>query len=869
MALLERENVLTALWDHLALAARGQGRLVLLRGEAGVGKTAVLSRFAGRARSVADVLVGGCDPLSTPHPLGPLVDIMAGLGVAVQRELERANGGPSRVAEVFRCVMDALGGGRPKVLIFEDVHWADEATLDLMCLLGRRIERQAAMLVASYRDDEIGPTHRLRVLLGDLAGVSAVYRCSIAPLSLHGVARLAAGRGIDTHELYRVTGGNPFFVSEVLAVGGDGLPATVAEAVVGRLGRVSPAARGVAEVVAVIGSRAPAQLVAALFDRAAAAIEGLLSAGLLQTIGSAVGFRHELARMAVLDAIPGFRRVALHGRVLDRLRADPASRDDHALLAHHAELAGDHDAVLAYAPAAAAHAAALGAHQEAAAHYGRAVRFGSALSPHQRATLLELLARECVLASQLTEGISATQAALELRRALADRLREGDNLRWLSFILWPAGRTTECNQAGQQAVRVLETLAPSRALAWAYVNMCQLSAFNQDGVAVAEDFAQRAVLLGERFEDAEVMVQARFHLAATRFLCADDGSSSDGWEDMAIARVGTLKAGLVEPAAFMAMLMGAFATLHRDNERAFPALDLLETHSLDHDIPGYLLFGRGSRAFGLVHGGWWVEAADLATSVLSHPSAPPTARILPLTVLALVRARRGDPQVWPLLDEALSLAEPSVGVSGPIRAARAEVAWLGGDEAGAQAEARGGLNVATPHTDPWITGELARWMHITGGQPPPVRCAQIFALELAGDWSLAAQAWERLGCGYDAALARLAGDVPALAQALHTFESLGARPAAAIAKARLRAQGARYGTRGPRSGTRANPHGLTTRQLEILELIGDGLTGPQIAARLHISPKTADHHVTAILAKLDVRSRVEAARKLRQRRSDH
>jgi DNA-binding CsgD family transcriptional regulator len=688
----------------------------------------------------------------------------------------------------------------------------------------------------------------LRVLLGDLAGVAPVHRCAIEPLSSHGVARLVGGRRVDTDELYRITGGNPFFVTEVLAAGGGGIPATVAEAVAGRLGRVSPTARGVAGVVAVIGSRAPVKLVAALVDEAADAIEELLGSGLLQAMGGAVGFRHELARMAVLDAIPDFRRAALHAQVLDRLRADPARRDDHALLAHHAELAGDLDAVLAHAPPAGAHAAALGAHREAAEHYGRAVRCGSSLSPHRRAVLLELLGRECVLASQLAEGINATQAAVELRRALGDRLREGDNFRWLSFILWPAGRTTECKQAGQDAVRVLETLPPSRELAWAYVNMCQLSAFNQYGVAVTEDFAQRAVVLGERFEDAEVMGQARFHLAATRFLCADDGSGDDGWEGMETARVGTLGAGLVEPAAFMAMMMGALATLHRDNERAFPALDLLETYSLDYDMPGYLVFGRGARALGLVHRGCWEEAADLATSVLGHPRTPPMARTLPLTALALIRARRGDPQVWPLLDEALSLAEPTAWTLGPVRAARAEAAWLGGDGVRAQAEARGGLDVATPHTDPWITGELARWLHIVGGWPPPVRCAQVFTLELAGDWDAAAQAWAQRGCGYDAALAQLAGDVPALAQALHAFESLGARPATAIAKARLRAQGARYGSRGPRPGTRANLHGLTTRQLEILGLVRDGLTGPQIAARLHISPKTADHHVTAILA---------------------
>lgn len=300
-------------------------------------------------------------------------------------------------------------------------------------------------------------------------------------------------------------------------------------------------------------------------------------------------------------------------------------------------------------------------------------------------------------------------------------------------------------------MRVLETLPPSRELAWAYVNMCQLSAFYEDGVAVAENFAQRAVVLVERFEDAEVIGQARFHLAATRFLCADDGSGDDGWEGMEAARVGMFEGGLVQAAAFMAMLMGAFATLHRDNERAFPVLDLLETHSLDYDMPGYLLFGRGARAFGLVHGGCWEEAADLATSVLSNFRTPPMARTLTLAALALVRARRGDPQVWPLLDEALSLAEPIVGITGPIRAARAEAAWLDGDVVRAQAEVRGGLALVTSHTDSWVTGELARWMHIAGGRPPTVRCAQVFTLELAGDWAAAAQTWTQRGCGYDAA----------------------------------------------------------------------------------------------------------------------
>jgi DNA-binding CsgD family transcriptional regulator len=392
--------------------------------------------------------------------------------------------------------------------------------------------------------------------------------------------------------------------------------------------------------------------------------------------------------------------------------------------------------------------------------------------------------------------------------------------------------------------------------------MCQLSAYDQDGVAVAEHYAARAATLGERFGNAEIVAQARFHLAATRYLCAGDDSGDGSWAEMNTARNGVLDVGLIEPATFMAMLMGLFGTLHRDHTRSFAALDQVETCSLDYDIPTYLLVSRGTRAFGLVNGGNWVQAAELATAVLAHPRPPPIARILPLTAQALVAARRGEAQVWPLLDEALGLAEPTGWILGPARAARAETAWLSGDSRRALAEAGAGLHAVAPHTDPWITGELARWLRIAGGEPPPVREPPVYALERAGDWRAAASTWAALGCGYEAALALLAGDAPALVRALETFDSLGARPAAAIAKARLRAQGASYPRGGPRPGTRANPYGLTTRQLETLELVREGLTTPQIAARLHISPKTADHHITAVLTKMDVRSRAEAARKL-------
>jgi DNA-binding CsgD family transcriptional regulator len=871
MALLERDEILADLREELTRAMSGHGRVALLRGEAGVGKTALLDRFARGAPSGVLVLLGACDPLNTPRPLGPLADVVPGLGPAAMREYERGHDSTTGVAGVFRVVMDALRAGPTKVLVFEDVHWADEATLDLMRLLGRRINDRRAMLVASYRDDEIGPTHRLRILLGDLAGVPWVRRYAVPPLSEAAVARLAAGQRRDVPELYRVTGGNPFFVTEVLASEGEGIPETVTDAVVGRLTRVSPGSRRAAEVVAVLGIPAPVHVVGGLIENTAEAIEELVGAGLLIDVRGAVAFRHELARMAVVGTVPGFRRTTLHAAVLNVLRVDPATREDSALLAHHAELAGDKDAVLTFGQRAAARAAAVGAHQEAASHYERLLRSGAPLPLPRRASLLERLAREHFMSSHLAQSIDATKAALQLRESLGDVRRQGENLRWLSFVLWPVGRGGESKRAGRRAVEVLEALPPSPELAWAYTNMCQLSAYDQDGVAIAEHYAERAVTLGKQFDNPEIVEQALFHLAATRYLCADDSADGgatdddaggDSWADMEQARERALAAGLVEPATFMAMVMGGFGTLHREHSRAFAALDLVEKCALDYDIPTYLLVSRGARAFGLVSLGRWMEAADLAELVLNHPMSPPIARIFPLTASALGSARQGDMEVWPLLDEALHLAEPTGLIVGPTRAARAEVAWLAGNAAQARTEAQHGLAATSTHTDPWATGELARWLRIAGGEPPAVRTTQVHALEQAGDWESAARLWSQLGCPYDGAVARLAGNPPAIIEAVHMFESLGARPAAAIGRARLRAQGIRYRQTGPRPRTKANPYMLTARQLEILDLIREGLTTRQIAARLHISPKTADHHITAILTKMNVHSRADAARKL-------
>jgi predicted ATPase len=249
MQLLERDSALETLGGWFAEARAGRGRLVLVGGEAGVGKTALVNEFALQHRQAARVLQGACDPLTTPRPLGPLADI----ALAVGGRLDQLLRDEAPREALFGALLERLRDSRVvTVLVVEDVHWADEATLDLLRFLARRLGASPALLVVTYRDDELGPLHPVQLLAGDLAGSARVRRLRLAPLSRQAVAVLAGPHGTDPEVLYETTGGNPFFVTEALAADDEAIPATVVDAVLARAARLSPPARQVLDAAAVV-----------------------------------------------------------------------------------------------------------------------------------------------------------------------------------------------------------------------------------------------------------------------------------------------------------------------------------------------------------------------------------------------------------------------------------------------------------------------------------------------------------------------------------------------------------------------------------------------------------------------------------------
>lgn len=855
--LLERADQLGLLGDALTAVVRGgRGRTALVTGEAGIGKTALLRRFTDRVTGPSRTLWAACDHLFTPRPLGPFLDLAEATGGGLAARMADA----VRPYDVAVALLAELSSGGATAVVLEDVHWADEASLDVVRLLARRIETVPALMVLSYRDDELDRSHPLRLVLGDLSRVGNLTRVELTGLSRTAVAAMARPRGLDGEELYARTGGNPFFVTEVLADGTGRIPHTVRDAVLARAARLGSVARELLDAAAVVPGRAELRLLEELVPAARSSLDECLGSGILLAGDGWVTFRHEIARLVIEESLLPGRRGALNRGALSALATVLPGPPDLARLAHHAEAAEDVEAVLTYAPAAADHAVAVGARRQAADLYARALRFAGALEPTGRAALLERFAGAAAYFTTMDEeATAALREAAQIYRAHGDPVRLGEVLRLLAAQLGKIGAVAEARAALAESVTVLERCEPSPELARTYNAMAGFAAVLGDDEATVR-WGEKAIELAERVGCPEAVADTLNVVGAVELRQGNPDGLAKLDRSHDLARQAGDERGVARAYLHSAMALASRREWALADRYLGPGLAFCRERGMDQWLE--VLTTMAVEA--ALARGRWDDAGSTAEATLVWASESyPQPRVGALATLARIRMRRAEPGYRPMLVEAATIAKAAPGsqTAFMVAAARAEAAWLEGALAQRIGEVTAPVREPGLYDGRWWAGEVEVWRHRAGSDVgDPVGLPEPYRLEITGDPEAAARWWEQRGCTYEAALALAGcGDPEALRSALDLLHGLGARATAAVVARRLRALGEQRVRRGPRPATAANPAGLTRREMEVLRLLAAGLSNSDIAVRLVLSGRTVDNHVSAILRKLGVRTRGEAA----------
>ncbi|WP_328521129.1 helix-turn-helix transcriptional regulator [Kribbella sp. NBC_00359] len=848
MALIERGPQLAALSQYLEDTRDGSGVLVLVAGEAGSGKSALVSDFL--ADVAVRVVAGSCDGLSTPRPLGPLIDIAAQLEVDAMLPRD----------QLFAAILDALAR-QSTIALVEDLHWADDATADFLLYAGRRLDDLPAMLIATYRDDEIRSNATLTRSIGEFARLGVARRVSVGSLSESGVAALVAGSGLDPAEVFRQTSGNPFFVTECLAAGSS-TPGTIRDAVLARAALLPVHGRRVLEVASQLGLRFEADLLIEAGGADAGGVDDCVAQGMLMTFGTELGFRHELSRATIADEIPPIRRATVNRAILRAL--EQRRGIDVARLAGHAAAAYETERAFRYGLRAAQRAADLGAHREAVHHYRTALRFASPQPASERATLLGALAAECMVTDQMDEALTAAEESLQLWNEIGDPIKVGAAHIALEYIAWYLGRGDLALQHASDAVAVLEPHGPTVELGRALTGAGTFevdTADPQHGIVTLRRALEIATSTGDPYGQSNTLNSIGWALA---YYYGDVDSAVTHLEQ---SLQDALKYGFGH---LSGRAYANLATVLVDNDR-FDSADTVIAdglrHAEDHDLTLRWVCITSVLADVELRRGRWDDALADAWGVLQRAGTMAVGHIPALTTIGTITMRRGEPDAHSTLLEALQRAESAEDMQRivPVTLALAEEAWLHRDLHSARSSIRNALSRNDKPLTVHHRGHLTSWATRLGDpHDVPAGTPSQIALEINGEWQQAAAAWCTLERPYEQALALIEVGTPtALTQAFDILDRLGARPAATLAAERLRSLGERV-PRGLRPSTRGNPAGLTSREVEVLQLVADGLTNAEIGARLFVSDKTVEHHVSRILGKLGVPNRREAAKTAQQ-----
>ena len=854
MELIEREAFLDRLQSRLREVSAGEGHCVFVSGEAGIGKTSLVKTFCKDLRTRCAIYQGTCDALFTPRPLAPLYDIL----LQTRGNLPETSMNIADRTLFFTRVFNEFKNHKEiSIVVFEDIHWADEATFDFIKFFARRVTQLRCLFVLTYRNNEKHANEHLKAILGHL-NRDAFTRIELPPLSKQAVDKMSAEKGYSGEDVYSVSGGNPFYVNEILANYSPGIPENIRDSVLSVYNGLDEKTKRAWKILSVLPAPFEIDYLKKMDPAFSAVIDDCIKQMILVVDKGLIAFKHELYRRTIEASLSPLERIELNKTILDLFLPGFEKSQRIEQIVHHAKNANEYDLVAQYAPLAGKKAASVGAHTEAAKLYLSAIEYYKGNDPCKLTEFYEAYAYECYLTNQVKTAIIYAEKALPLWEITSDAEKVGNCLRFLSRLWWFEGDRKKAETFAEQSIEVLDKLPTSKAKAMAYSNMSHLKMLS-DEPADCILWGEKAIIMAKELSDDEILSHALNNVGDV--LARIPASRERGIGLLQQSLKIALKYGFQEHAARAYTNLVHNGLLTKEYEFAKNVQEEGIRYCEDLGLDSWSVYMLSNKARLHLETGEWDKAYHIAANIIADEEPSTIVRVGVLDVYATIKMRRGEHGVLPLLVEANDLAFKTMELHRiiPAMVASLEYEWITGKNFIEKEALDTTISMTGSMGNIYENSAFAFWLKKARNQSIVLR--EVFEGynfdHMIGNANAIAT-WEKAGCPYELALSLFESSNDDKRKAVLIMQELGATAVYEKMKFELRKSGVKKIPRGARKTTQSNSAQLTARELEVLQLLNEGLQNKEIASRLFISAKTVDHHITSILYKLEVNSRAKA-----------
>ncbi len=854
MELIEREGFLALLQKQFEDIVSGEGHCIFITGEAGIGKTSLVKEFCKKKKEECTIYRGACDGLFTPRPLAPLYDILW----QVNKERWPVTPSNEERSALFANFFQELSTKKERlIMVFEDIHWADEGTLDFVKFFARRISHLPCLFIVTFRDDEIHSRYPLRQVLSQLPPDSFT-KIKVTPLSKEAVSTMAVEKGYSGEDVYSISGGNPFYVNEILASYSPGVPDNIKDSILSVYERQDDGTKHAWQICSVVPEGLEIERFAKIKSSWNEAMDHCFAMNVIIVQNDKVVFKHELYRRTIEESLSPFMRIALNKMILELFLKSFEEKGDIERIVHYAKNSNDNTIVVQYAPVAARKAACAGAHLEASKLFLTAIEYANGNNRDLLIEFYEAYAYECYLTNQIKEAIIFQGKALNLWQEKNDIEQEGNSMRLLSRLWWIEGNRDNAEKFGKKAIDILQTQPTSKAKAMAFSNMSQLKMFSEETFECIE-WGNIAITMAREISDDEILCHALGNVGTAhwRVQPLEETGKKLLLESLNIA----LKKSFHDHAAraYTSIIYNSieFKQYEVANQFLQNGINYCEERDLDSS-KNYIL---SLKARILLEAGNWDEAVSITKNLLTIPGQPAIVKIGALVTLASIEIRKGNPDALLHLQEAKTLALVTKEHQRiiPVMIAILEYEWLTSKKIIAEEELNACIDLVQKIDNTSQNSKFCFWLYKARKKEMNIQeLYKPYMFLKEGKAVLAATFWKMTGCPFELAFALSEGNEEDKRNALPLFQKLGADAVYEKIKMEMRAKGIKKIPRGLRQSTKTNPAQLTNRELDVLNLLQKAIQNKEIAETLFISSKTVDHHISSILFKLDTTSRAKA-----------